>query len=147
MISSDLNSEKPADRWHQVGFHAVAVCFNLCLVAQVLTVGMAYFYQPDWWAVHVGLVRGYSGLSLILLGWVFLSPFPQPVRKLAASLPLLLGLQFLTIHLTTPLPVAVLHPLIGFTLFSASTILVHCTQRLAYPEPTYPEPEANDRVD
>lgn len=121
----DADIAQPSARWNQIGFQAIAILFNLCLIAQLLTVGMAYFYNPEWWDIHVGLVRGYSGLSLILLGWVFLSPFPQRVRSLTASLPVLLGLQFLTIHLKTPFPLAVLHPLIGFTLFSASTTLVH----------------------
>lgn len=142
IINSELDSKSPSVRWSQIGFHAIAVCFNFCLIAQVLTVGMAYFYKPEWWAVHVGLVRGYSGLSLILLGWVFLRPFPQRVQRLTASLPVLLGLQFLTIHLKIPLPVAVLHPVIGFMLFSASTSLVHHTQRIAYPKS-----EGNDQVD
>ena len=130
----DANIAQPTARWIQIGFKAIAVCFNLCLIAQVLTVGMAYFYNPKWWAIHVGLVRGYGGLSLILLGWVFLTPFPQRVRSLTASLPVLLGLQFLSIHLKTPLPLAVLHPLIGFILFSVSTTLVHHTQGITYPK-------------
>lgn len=134
-INSDMNIAKPSVRWNQIGFHTIAVCFNLCLIAQVITVGMAYFYTPEWWAIHVGLVRGYCGLSLILLIWGVLSPFPQRIRALATSLPVLLGLQFLTIHLKTPLPLAVLHPLIGFMLFSASTTLVHRAQRIAYPKP------------
>jgi len=46
----------------------------------------------------------------------------------------LLGLQFLTIHLKSPLPLGVLHPLIGFTLFSVSTTLVHRAQRVAFPK-------------
>ena len=131
----DVDIAQTSARWNQIGFHAIAVFFNLCLIAQVLTVGMAYFYDPKWWAMHVGMVRGYSGLSLILLGWVFLSPFPQRVRSLTASLPVLLGLQFLAIHLKTPFPLAALHPLIGFTLFNASTTLVHRMQRIAYPKP------------
>jgi hypothetical protein len=121
--------------WVQIGFHAIAVFFNLCLIAQVLTVGLAYFYNPEWWQIHIWLVRGYGGVSLILLGWVFLNLFPGRVRSLAAGLPVLLGLQFLTIHLKSPLPLSMLHPLIGFTLFSVSTTLVHRTQRLAYPKP------------
>ncbi len=116
----------------QIGFQIVAVLFNLCLTAQVLTVGLAYFYNPEWWNVHVLLVRGYSGLSLILLGWVFLVEFPQRVRSLTASMPVLLGLQFLTIHLKA-LPLGVFHPLIGFSLFSISTTLVHRVSRILSP--------------
>jgi hypothetical protein len=41
----------------QIGFYAIAVIFNLCLIAQVLTVGVAYFADPIWWEVHVWLVR------------------------------------------------------------------------------------------
>lgn len=108
-------------------FHIVAVLFNLCLGVQVLTVGMAYFYQPEWWNLHVLLVRGYCGLSLILAIWAYLSPFPVRVQALAISLPILLILQFLTIHLKSAIPLGVLHPLIGFTLFSVSTSLVHKT--------------------
>lgn len=54
--------------WMQTSFYATLIVFNLCLIAQVLTVGVAYFTDPTWWDVHVWLVRGYSGLSLILLG-------------------------------------------------------------------------------
>jgi len=129
--SSRLSSAPIASRhWNQIGFYAVAVLFNLCLTTQVLTVGLAYFYNPQWWNAHILLVRGYGGLSLLLLVWVYLVPFPRRVRSLTASMPVLLGLQFLTIHLKSPLPLGVLHPLLGFTLFSASTTLVHHTWRL-----------------
>ena len=125
-LSSNFNFAPTASRrWNQIGFYTVAVLFNLCLTIQVLTVGLAYFYNPQWWNAHVWLVRGYSGLSLVLLVWVYLVPYPRRVRSLAASMPILLGLQFLTIHLKSSLPLGVLHPLFGFTLFSASTTLVH----------------------
>lgn len=117
-----------------MGFHVLAIAFNICLNLQVLTVGLAYFYNPQWWQAHSWLVRSYSGLSLILLVWVYLVPFPQRVRSLTASMPVLLGLQFLTIHWKTPLPLAVVHPLIGFTLFSVSTTLVHRVNRFLFPE-------------
>lgn len=134
-ISNTQSNTQSSGRWSHLGFHILAVFFNLCLNAQVLTVGLAYFYNPQWWQVHVWLVRGYSGLSLILLVWVYLIPFPRRVRSLTSSLPLLLGLQFLTIHLETPIPLAVLHPLIGFTLFSVSTTLVHRVWRFISAKP------------
>lgn len=115
--------------WVKWGFYAVSILFNVCLILQVLTVGVAYFTDPTWWTVHVGLVRGYSGLSLILLIGSFMGPFSGRIRALAASLPVLLALQFCTIHLKTPLPLAVLHPLIGFTLFYVSSTLVHRVYR------------------
>lgn len=124
---------QPPTRWIVLGFLTVAVFFNLCLVAQVLTVGLAIFYGSQWWNIHVWLVRGYGGLAVILLFWVYLSPFPRRVRSLTASVPVFLGLQFLTIHLM--LPLKVLHPLTGFMLFSVSTTLVHHAQRLAFPKP------------
>jgi hypothetical protein len=121
-----------------VGFYALAVLFNLCLVAQVLTVGLAYFDNPAWWNTHVWLVRGYSGLSLVLLAWVYWIPMPQRVRMLTLSLPILLGLQFLTIHtqLSLPISLAILHPLLGFSLFSASTTLVHRLGHIVFPRKT-----------
>ena len=134
MASSSSINQQTSNRWTQIGFYGVAVFFNLCLIAQVLTVGFAYFYNPQWWNLHVWLVRGYSGLSLLLLVWVYLVPFPRRVRNLAASMPLLLGLQFLTIHLKSPLPLSVIHPLIGFTLFSVSTSLVHRVSRIVFPK-------------
>jgi hypothetical protein len=133
--SFSADSIQPPARWIQLWFSYVATLFNLCLIAQVLSVGLAYFYNPEWWNVHVWLVRGYGGLSLLLLVWVYLSPFPQRVRSLTASMPVLLGLQFLTIHLKTPIPLGVLHPLIGFTLFSVSTTLVHRARRVVFPKP------------
>ncbi|MBD2777773.1 DUF6220 domain-containing protein [Iningainema tapete] len=134
MATSFSSDHIQPTNWSQRGFHAVAVLFNLCLIAQVLTVGLAYFYNPQWWNIHVWLVRGYGGLSLILLLWVYLSPFPQRVRSLATSMPVLLLLQFLTIHLNSPFPLGVFHPLIGFSLFSVSTTLVHHSSRLVFPK-------------
>jgi hypothetical protein len=118
------------------GFYAIAVLFNLCLVAQVLTVGLAYFDNPDWWNTHVWLVRGYSGLSLVLLAWVYWIPMSQRVRMLTLSLPILLGLQFLTIHtqLSLPISLAIFHPLLGFSLFSASSTLVHRVGNVVFPK-------------
>lgn len=135
--SSTSNSTQLPVYWSQIGFLTVVILFNLCLNAQVLTVGLAFFYNPKWWNIHVWLVRGYSGLAVLLLLWVFLNPFPRRVRSLTASMPVLLGLQFLTIHLNSPfpLPLEVLHPLIGFTLFSVSTTLVHRVQRFIFPKP------------
>ena len=119
-------------RWIALSFLTIAVFFNLCLVAQVLTVGLAIFDSSSWWNIHVWLVRGYGGLALILLILVYLSPFPRRVRSLTASMPVFLGLQFLTLQM---LPLKVLHPLTGFMLFSVSTTLVHHAQRLAFPKP------------
>lgn len=118
-----------------IGFYIIAVFFNLCLTTQLLTVGLAYFYNPDWWRIHVWLVRGYSGLSFILLVWVHWLPFPKRIRSLTISFPILLALQFLTIHLQIPLPfpLAIVHPLIGFALFSTSTTLVHHVWRILSP--------------
>ncbi|MBW4663350.1 MAG: hypothetical protein KME01_03980 [Chroococcus sp. CMT-3BRIN-NPC107] len=127
------NSETSRDRtstlWVQIGFYAASIVFNLCLIAQLLTVGVAYFNDPAWWNIHVWLVRGYSGLSLVLLGWAFIVPFSNKVRSLTVSLPVLLGLQFASIHLKTPLHLEVLHPLIGFTLLYVSSSLVHRVSR------------------
>lgn len=132
-VNSGIDDTQLSVHWTLSGFYAVAVVFNLCLTTQVLTVGLAYFYNPNWWNIHVWLVRGYSGLSLILLGWVFLVPLPQRVRSLTASLPVLLGLQFLTIHLKSPFPLGVFHPLIGFFLVSISATLVHRVGHITLP--------------
>ncbi|BAS54954.1 hypothetical protein NIES2135_57800 [Leptolyngbya boryana NIES-2135] len=131
-MMTHIHAETSSNRL-QIGFYALSILFNLCLIAQVLTVGLAYFYKTDWWNIHVLLVRGYSALSLILLGYVFLFAFPQRVRILTISLPILLGLQFLTIHLKTSLPIAVFHPLIGFSLLSVSSTLVHRVGRVLFP--------------
>jgi copper chaperone CopZ len=119
--------------WSLLGFFILVVGFNFCLIAQVLTVGLAYFYNPQWWNAHVWLVWSYSGFSLILLIWAYRITLPRRVRSLTASLPVLLGLQFLSIHLKTPIPLAIAHPLIGFTLFSVSTTLVHRVSRFLFP--------------
>ncbi|WP_316435667.1 DUF6220 domain-containing protein [Leptolyngbya sp. NK1-12] len=80
------------------------------------------------------LVRGYAGVSLVLTIWAYLSPFLRRIRSLASSLPILLILQFLTIHLKSPLPLGVVHPLTGFLLFSTSTTLVHRAFQVAFPQ-------------
>lgn len=130
-FSSD-NVQVPA-RWTQIGFLAIAVLFNLCLVAQLLAVGLAIFQNPVWWNTHVWLGRGFGVLGAILLLWVFLGLFPRKIRVLTVSLTLLVGLQFLTIHLGRSL--AVFHPLIGFSLFTVSTTLVHRAWRMVFIEP------------
>jgi Family of unknown function (DUF6220) len=128
-MTTNLEIERIPTRWVQIGFYATSIIFNLCLIAQLVTVGVAYFNDPAWWDIHVWLVRGYSGLSLILLGGSFITPFSRRIRSLTASLPVLLGLQFASIHLKTPLHLEVLHPLVGFTLLSVSSSLVHRVSR------------------
>lgn len=127
IASAKVESTDPD--WRQIGFYGISIVFNLCLVAQVLSVGIAYFSDPTWWAIHVWLVRGYGGLSLVLLCGALTLPFSDKIRSLTASLPVLLGLQFCSIHLKTPLHLEVLHPLIGFTLFYVSSSLVHHVSR------------------
>ena len=112
-------------RWVQVGFLAIAILFNLCLVAQLLTVGLAVFADASWWQVHVWLVRGYGGLAVLLLVGIFMTPFPKRIQALTNAIAILLLLQFVTAHVQQPLPLGVLHPLTGFTLFTTSTTLVH----------------------
>jgi len=41
-----ISSNVSRSRWLQIGFLAIAILFNLCLVAQLLTVGLAVFYDP-----------------------------------------------------------------------------------------------------
>jgi len=125
----------PSTKAPLIGFYVVTVLFNLCLTAQVLTVGLAAFQDASWWSVHTWLVRGYAGLSLVLLVWVYWLSVSTRIRTLTFSLPILMGLQFLTIYLPTSLPIslAVIHPLIGFSLFAASTTLVHRVGHLVFP--------------
>ncbi|MEH1806620.1 DUF6220 domain-containing protein [Nostoc sp.] len=132
-VNSGIDDTQISRRWIQISFLIAVVVFNLCLIIQIFSVGLAYFYNSDWWNLHIWLVRGYGGLSLILLIWVFLIPFPRRVRNLTASMPVLLGLQFLTIHLQISFPLAVFHPLIGFSLFFISTTLVHRTSHIVFP--------------
>lgn len=132
-INSEIDRAHAPTGWMQSGFYAASIVFNVCLIAQLLTVGFAYFNNPAWWDIHVWLVRGYSGLSLILLGWSFIAPFSRRIRHLAASLPVLLGLQFCSIHLKTALHLEVLHPLIGFALLYVSSSLVHRTWHILSP--------------
>ena len=130
---TDYDISNPS--WIKLGFYATSIIFNVCLIAQVLTVGVAYFTDPAWWSIHVWLVRGYSGLSLILLAGSLTAPFSHKMRSLTVSLPVLLALQFCSIHLKTPLHLEVLHPLIGFTLFYISSALVHRASRELFNTP------------
>lgn len=137
-LSDQIAEHQPSAQPVMRVYYAAVVFFNLGLTAQVLTVGLAYFYNPTWWNLHVWLVRGYGGVSLLLLGGAWYLPLPQRVKALATGLPILLGLQFLTIHLQmpvlVPVPLAVLHPLIGFSLFSVSTTLVHRMRHVVWPQ-------------
>jgi hypothetical protein len=120
---------KPDKRWISVMFYVIAITFNLCLVAQLLTVGIAYFDNPAWWNIHIGLVRGYGGLSIVLWGISLIAQFFRKIKYLSAALSILIGLQFASIHLKTPLHLEIFHPLIGFSLFYVSSSLVHATSR------------------
>ena len=131
--NSALDRDKPFKDWIKTGFYAIAVLFNLCLIAQLLTVGVAYFNDPGWWNIHVLLVRGYGGLSLVLFAGSAILPFSKRIRSLAASLLLLLGIQFCSIHVQTPRHLEILHPLIGFTLVYVSSTLVHRVWREVLP--------------
>lgn len=132
-MTTNSEIERAPTRWIQIGFYATSIVFNLCLIAQLLTVGVAYFNDLAWWTIHVWLVRGYSGLSFLLLGGSLIAPFSDKIRFLAVSLPVLLGLQFASIHLKSPLHLEVLHPLIGFTLLYVSSSLVHRASRTLSP--------------
>ncbi|MDV3347199.1 DUF6220 domain-containing protein [Leptothoe sp. LEGE 181152] len=126
----------PNPRFSVVGFYVVTVVFNLLLGVQLLTAGVAYFENPSWWQAHVWLVRGYSGLSLVLVMWAYGAAFSRRIRILTVSMPILLGVQFLTIHWHPPfLPVslAIVHPLVGFFLVSVSSTLVHRAWRIVSP--------------
>jgi hypothetical protein len=126
-----MNIDLPSDRtqisrsWTQIAFLMIAVLFNLCLIAQLLTVGLAVFDDPTWWNIHVLLVRGYSGLVVLLLAGLLVNPFPQRIKMLTAGLAIILVLQFITGHLNPSFHLGVLHPLLGFSLFTSSTTLVH----------------------
>lgn len=125
----EIDGDQTPVHWVQIGFYVTSIVFNLCLIAQLLTVGVAYFHDPTWWNIHVWLVRGYSGLSLVILGWSFIAPFPRKISYLAVGLVILLGLQFASIELKTPLQLEIFHPLIGFTLLYVSSSLVHTISR------------------
>jgi hypothetical protein len=126
-----MNIDLPSDRtqisrsWTQIGFLTIAILFNFCLIAQLLTVGLAVFDDPTWWNIHVLLVRGYGGLVVLLLAGLFVHPFPQKIKMLTVGLIILLTLQFITGHLNHLLHLGILHPLLGFSLFTSSTTLVH----------------------
>ncbi|MEG4808923.1 DUF6220 domain-containing protein [Microcoleus sp. F8-D3] len=132
-MTTSLETDRTPTRGILISFYVTSIIFNVCLIAQLLTVGVAYFNNPAWWNIHVWLVRGYGGLSLVLLGCSLIAPFSCRIRNLAASLPVLLGLQFASIHLKSPLHLEILHPLIGFTLLYVSSSLVHRIGRTLSP--------------
>jgi hypothetical protein len=112
-VMIDLHPEqtKLSGRWIQKGFLAISILFNLCLIAQLLTVGLAIFDDPTWWEIHVLLVRGYSGLVVLLVAGLWINPFPQKIKMVTLSLAVLLTLQFITGHLNHLLHLGFLHPL------------------------------------
>ena len=111
--------------WMQTVVLVLAILFNLCLAMQLLTVGLAVFLNADWWQIHRWLVRGYGGLAVLLSISALVLVYPQKIRALTQAAVVLLVLQFATVHIHHPFPLVIFHPLIGFTLFSVSTTLVH----------------------
>ena len=43
---SEIERAHASIPWMQSGFYAASVVFNVCLIAQLLTVGVAYFNNP-----------------------------------------------------------------------------------------------------
>jgi len=84
--------------------------------------------------IHVWLVRGYGGLAILLLAGLFVNPFSRKIQTLTVSMILLLTLQFITGHLEHPFYLGIFHPLIGFSLFTSSTTLVHKVWREVFKE-------------
>jgi hypothetical protein len=70
-------------------------------------------------------VRGYGGLVVLLLVRLLINPFPQKIVMLTVGLGIILTLQFITGHLNQTLHLGIIHPLLGFSLFTSSTTLVH----------------------
>lgn len=130
----NINNQQISTNSMQIWFYIATVFVNLCLIIQVFSVGLAYFYNSDWWQLHIWLVRGYSIISLMLLVWVFLLAFPPRIQQLTATIPVLIALQFITIHVPFFFPLAIFHPLIGFCLFSVSTTLVHRVSHIVFPK-------------
>jgi hypothetical protein len=122
------NLDNQFDRWPFKGFYWCVIGLNICFNLQVLTVGLAYFYQAEWWQAHVWLVRFYAVLAIVLPLWSHRIELSPRIRQLTISLPILLTIQFLSIHISAPIPLGIIHPLVGFTLFSISTTLVHRTK-------------------
>ncbi len=60
----NINDDRAPRSWLHIGFCITAIGFNLCLIVQLLTVGVAYFVDLDWWTLPRWLVRGYAGLAL-----------------------------------------------------------------------------------
>jgi hypothetical protein len=133
-VATNLETETDK-RWISVTFYVIAIIFNLCLVAQLLTVGVAYFNNPSWWNIHICLVRGYGGLSVVLWGISLIAQFNSKIKNLATALSVLTILQFASIHLKTPLHLEIFHPLIGFSLFYMSSSLVHAISRILLSQP------------
>ena len=52
-ISFNADRVREPARWAQIGFLAIAVLFNLCLVDKLLAVGLAIIQNPVWWNTHV----------------------------------------------------------------------------------------------
>lgn len=133
-INLPSEHEQSSKPWTQIGFLAITILFNICLVAQLLTVGLAVFYDPTWWNIHVWLVRSYGGLVVLLFIGLLIAPFSHKIKTLTGVLVVLLALQFITSHFNHVLPLGILHPLIGFSLFTSSTTLVHLVWRERFKE-------------
>jgi len=106
------------------------------LIAQVLTVGIAYFNDP-------ALVE-YPCLARARVWWIviYLTDMvvdrPSPAESdISPQSTRAAGTPIFSIHLKSPLHLEVFHPLIGFTLLSVSSSLVHRTGHSLLP--TIPE--------
>ena len=55
-MTTNSEIDRISPHWMQLSFYAISINFNFCLIAQVLTVGVAYFSDPNWWGVLYPLI-------------------------------------------------------------------------------------------
>lgn len=103
-------------------FAGVACANVVMVVAQLFVAGLGVFLDPRYYAVHRTLARGFVWIDVLILALAFVGRLPQTVKRLAATLVMLLVVQHVTIQFrgVRHLLLAAVHPVSAAFLFAAA---------------------------
>jgi hypothetical protein len=100
----------------RIGFALLAWIFVVCVLLQIFYAGLAVFSSTSW-ARHTGFVHLFEFLPFLMTLLAFAGKMRHGMRWWPLSLFLLIGLQYMTAHITGAANVSALHPVIAIIIF------------------------------
>lgn len=114
----------------------LACIYVACLTVQVFLAGLGVFVNPIWFQRHKTFVHSFGWLDFVLLILVFAARAPTTLKRLVATLVVLVGIQYSTILLRGPLHsllIGALHPVSAVLLYATALAIARGAWRLTWP--------------